>query len=410
MPSITLIRHAESQANVDGVWNGQIDGPLSPDGESSLDALGKRMHDKHFDLVISSPLDRARRTAAAFASEVEVSDEFIELGIGKWEGQSRDEVLAEAGDHLREAVLGRELAMGETGESLTELERRATAAIEAVAERVGEHGHAAVVTHGGLIQEVLRRYLEGRGRRAHVFAGNTSITRLVWSFDRPRLAVFNDMGHLGPRSAQVRSHLEQGHPVLALVRHGQTRANTEKRWQGQGDWGLDEVGHRQAAALRDWYGPAGKVYASPLGRAQATAGYLSRNGVVTVDGLKEISMGEWEGLTSEEISERWPGRMETIYRDGVDLKRGGTGESWGELTGRFRESVHGLATAEDEPTVVVAHGGAIRAYISSLTVTTDSHSESLYTPDNTSLTHLAMTSQGPLILDYAVAAHLENLS
>ncbi len=410
MPSITLIRHAESQANLEGFWNGRLDGALSAGGEASLDALGKRLRDHPFDLVISSPLQRARRTAEAFSSEFEISDLFTELNLGKWEGMSRDQVLASAADQLKKAVSGRQLPMGETGESLTDLEQRAIGAIDALGERLGEDGHAAVVTHGGFIQEVLRRHLRSRGRRVHTFAGNTSLTRLVWSFDEPRLAVFNDMGHLGPRPAQVQSHLEAGEPVIALIRHGQTRANTEGRWQGQGDWGLDEVGHRQAAALRDWYGLAATVYASPLGRAQTTAGYIASNGVVTVEGLKEIAMGLWEGLTSDEIFETWPETMTTIYRDGVDLKRGETGESWGELTRRFRATVDEVGRSLDEPTVVVAHGGAIRAYVSSLTFTTDSHSESLYTPGNTSITHVAMTPEGPLLLDYGVAAHLEGLS
>jgi hypothetical protein len=43
-------------------------------------------------------------------------------------------------------------------------------------------------------------------------------------------------------------------------------------------------------------------------------------------------------------------------------------------------------------------------------VTTDSHSESLYTPANTAVTHVALTDSGPLLLDYAVSAHLESLS
>jgi hypothetical protein len=48
--------------------------------------------------------------------------------------------------------------------------------------------------------------------------------------------------------------------------------------------------------------------------------------------------------------------------------------------------------------------------VSSLTEITDSHSESLYTPANTSVTHVALTDSGPLLLDYAVSAHLEGLS
>jgi broad specificity phosphatase PhoE len=300
--------------------------------------------------------------------------------------------------------------MGFTGESLEELHRRAIGAIDALAADLGEEGRAAVVTHGGFIQEVLQRYLAGRGKRVHGFAGNTSLTRLIWSFDRLRLAGFNDLAHFGPRPTTVSEHLEKGDPVLALVRHGQTRANTEGRWQGQGDWGLDELGHRQARALRDWYGTASTVYASPLGRALSTAEYVASSRITTLDGLKELDMGRWEGLTSDEIYETWPDLMGTIYRDGVDLKRGETGESWGELTGRIRATVHGLELAVDEPTVVVAHGGAIRAYVSSLAMTNDSHSESLYTPANTAVTHVALTDTGPLLLDYAVSAHLESLS
>lgn len=410
MPEIILIRHAESQANVDGVWNGQIDGPLSAGGEATLGALGNRLRNRHFDKVISSPLERAQRTAASFADEYTVSDEFVELDIGGWEGMSREQVLAEAGDQLREAVFSRDIPMGGTGESLDQLQLRAEAAVDELASSLGEDGVAAVVTHGGFIQEVLRRHLSGRGRRVHTFAGNTSLTRLVWAWERPRLAVFNDTGHLGPRPSEIQTHLDKGEPVIALVRHGRTRANTEGRWQGQGDWGLDELGHRQAAALADWYGTSATVYASPLGRAQSTARYMGGDSVITVDGLKEIAMGLWEGLTSDEIFETWPDQMRTIYEDGVDLKRGETGESWGELTRRFRASVDSVTPATDGPTVVVAHGGAIRAYVSSLTVTSDTHSESLHTPVNTSLTHVAMTSSGPLLLDFGVAAHLEKLS
>jgi broad specificity phosphatase PhoE len=282
--------------------------------------------------------------------------------------------------------------------------------LDDVAGRIGEDGTAALVTHGGFIQEALHGYLYGGARRVHTYVGNTSITKLVWSFEKPRLAVFNDLGHLGPRPGHISSHIEKGEPVLALIRHGQTRANIEGRWQGQGDWGLDDVGHLQAAALRDWYGPMDTVYASPLSRAHTTAGYIARNGVVTVDDLQELSMGVWEGLTSDEIYERWPDLMTLIYRDGVDLRRGETGESWGELTGRFRAAVHGVEPDPGAPTAIVAHGGAIRAYVSSLTVNTDSHSESLFTPKNTSVTHVALTGEGPLILDYSVAPHLERLS
>lgn len=196
---------------------------------------------------------------------------------------------------------------------------------------------------------------------------------------------------------------------MALIRHGRTQANVDGLWQGHGDWDLDEVGHVQAEALGGWYGPRQTVYASPLKRAMSTAKHVAQNGVVTVEGLKEIRMGNWEGLSFDQITERWPGVMETIYRDGIDLKRGETGESWGELTARFSLAVTQLQLDPTEQTAVVAHGGAIRSYISSLTDTRDTFSESLGTPQNTSVTHVAITERGPEILDYSVAAHLEGL-
>lgn len=410
MPEILLVRHAQSEANQAGVWSGRSDGPLSDAGLASLDLLARRFGSRRPDLVVSSPLLRARQTAEAIAGEFEVDDDLIEMDLGRWDGWTRDQVTEDDQELLREATAGRVLRMGRTGESLTEAESRAAAALDRIFERLGERQRAVVVTHAGLLQAYLHRYLAGRGRRVHAPVANTSITRLVESFGHPRLAGFNDQGHLGPRTKAVAEHLEQGRPVLALVRHGQTLANIEGRWQGQGDWDLDSRGIEQAEALGDWYGSHPLVYSSTLSRARSTAGFLAANGVVEIPELRELSMGSWEGLTTPEIEERHPELLETIYRRGVDLRRGGDGESWGELTHRFGNALRALDTAPGEPTVVVAHGGAIRAYVSSLTALHDAHSESLFTPPNTSVTHVAFTPEGPLLLDYGVAPHLESLS
>ncbi len=200
--------------------------------------------------------------------------------------------------------------------------RRAIGAIDALAADLGEEGRAAVVTHSRSSRRCSSAISPDGASRVHTFAGNTSLTRLIWSFDRLRLAGFNDLAHFGPRPTVVSEHLEKGDPVLALVRHGQTRANTEGRWQGQGDWGLDELGHRQARALRDWYGTAVDGLRLAIGPCPLHRRVLASNGITTLDGLKELDMGKWEGLTSDEIYETWPDLMGTIYRDGVDLKRG----------------------------------------------------------------------------------------
>ncbi len=406
---IVLIRHAESVANAEGVWNGRSDGPLSEAGEASLDDLARRLAGWDFDLVLASPLTRAVETARSFASEVVTDEGLIEIDLGNWEGMAFTEVHERHGEELAEAISTRTLPMGGTGESLEEVAKRAHRSVDEVFDRLEPGERAALVTHGGFLQSVLQRHLPGRGRRIHAFAANTSITRIFHQFGRPRLVTFNDVGHLGPRPGSVDSRLVSGDSVLSLIRHGQTRANLERRWQGHGDWDLDEVGRAQAEALRDWYGVVETVYSSPLKRAWSTAERIAKDGITSVADLRELNMGRWEGLTTDEIAAGWPGMMERIYRDGVDLRRGEIGESWGELSARFAAAIADLETSETGPTAVVSHGGAIRAYVSWLTHTTDTHAESLYTPANTSVTHVALTDRGPEILDYAVAAHLESI-
>ncbi|HEX6301433.1 MAG TPA: histidine phosphatase family protein [Acidimicrobiia bacterium] len=406
---IVFVRHAESQANRDGYWNGRTDGPLSEAGEDSLEAVGRRLSGWAFDAVIASPLSRARRTAEAFSDDVQIDEDFIEIDLGQWEGMLYTDVEERHGDELREAIRSRTLPMGVTGETLEQAGKRAITAVDGLFDRMADNEKVAVVTHGGFLQAVLHRHLAGDGRRVHGFTANTGITRLVQQFGRIRLASFNDTGHLGPRSQAVDAHLAAGDKVITLIRHGQTRANLERRWQGRGDWDLDEIGHRQAAALGEWYGRHPTVYTSPLKRAASTAQHVALNGVVAVEDFMEIHMGEWEGMTTDEIAEKWAADMEKIYRDGVDLPRGTTGETWAQLTQRFSAAVAALDHGDSGPTVAVAHGGAIRSYISSLTKTGDTHSESLFTPANTSLTHVAVTERGPEILDYSVSTHLEAL-
>ena len=404
---IVLVRHAESQANLDGVWNGRTDGGLSPAGERSLEALGERLSRWHFDAVISSPLSRARKTAESFSDEVTIDEDFVEIHLGKWEGMSYADVQDLHGEELREATSTRTVPMGTHGETLEQVAERALGAVDRLFATMGEDETVAVVTHGGFLQAVLHRHLAGDRRRVHSFTANTGITRLVHQFGRPRLASFNDTGHLGPFSPTVEAYVRSGTPVLALIRHGRTKANVERRWQGRGDWDLDEVGARQAELLGKWYGRHPFVYSSPLKRARSTAEHVAQDGVIEIDDLMEMHMGEWEGLTTEEIFEEWPEEVSTIYRDGVDLPRGGTGESWSDLTLRVATAVAELDHSPDGITLAVAHGGAIRSYISSLTVTDDTHAQSLMTPPNTSISHIALTERGPEIVDFGVATHLE---
>ncbi|HEY6785678.1 MAG TPA: histidine phosphatase family protein [Trebonia sp.] len=146
---------------------------------------------------------------------------------------------------------------------------------------------------------------------------------------------------------------------LVLLRHGQTIWNAEHRFQGQTDIPLDETGMAQAdrvghllAALRP-----DTLVSSDLSRAVATAQPLAKltGLVVSVDkDLRERSGGRWEGLTDDEIRERYPRERETWSPPDGEAAEAVADRTAAALQ-RVADSIPpgGLA-------VVVSHGGALR--------------------------------------------------
>lgn len=157
--------------------------------------------------------------------------------------------------------------------------------------------------------------------------------------------------------------------TLLLARHGQSLSNAVRRFQGAQDIALSDLGRRQAIALSA--GLRGRrvehVYASPLDRARATAAVVAHeHGVplTLVDDLRELSLGDWEGRTVEEIR-ALPGDPYACWvRDPV----GGCPPN-GEPLERVRDRVVAaldeiaLAHPEGDDVLVVCHGGVISAYL-----------------------------------------------
>lgn len=408
MSEIVLVRHAQSEANVAGAWQGRGDARLSAIGRRQVNALADRFSGRPFEVVLSSPLERAVETAAAFSDEPETHDDLIEIDLGRWEGVSFDVVAATDRDRLRAIYSGSDEAFGTSGERMSEVAARAWSVIDELADRIGPDGRAAVVTHGGVIDSLFGTLVPTISRRPHRMAANASLTHLVGTAGDWRIARFNDTTHIAPLPSFAASHVESGGSVLALVRHGRTRANLEGRFQGQSCWGLDEIGERQATLYADWYGHYEQVFSSPLERASATAVALSSRPPVLVGGLMEIGLGAWEGLSRDEVERGWPDLMHRIYELGEDLPRGETGETWAQATGRIVAAIDGLAT-RGGVIGVVSHGGVMRSYVGTLGGDDTSTRSRLANPSNTSVTHIALTKEGPVLCDYAVAPHLERL-
>lgn len=154
--------------------------------------------------------------------------------------------------------------------------------------------------------------------------------------------------------------------LLTLVRHGESVSNAVGRWQGQGDAELSDRGRRQATALAERLQAISfdRIVASDLQRAAETAAALGRP-MTTDPQWREIDLGGWEGLTREEVAERFPEQVEALRR-GEDVALGGV-ERWSDVQHRVGRALDRLrADAAGERVLLVAHGGVIITLLSAL--------------------------------------------
>lgn len=91
---LVIVRHGRTDHNAAGLLLGRIDPPLDPLGRAQASALADAVGP--VDRVISSPLARARETAAAFGRDVEIDERWIEVDYGTYDGMPLGEVPAEA--------------------------------------------------------------------------------------------------------------------------------------------------------------------------------------------------------------------------------------------------------------------------------------------------------------------------
>ena len=156
---------------------------------------------------------------------------------------------------------------------------------------------------------------------------------------------------------------------LLLARHGQSVWNEVRRFQGTTDVGLTALGRRQAEALgRAVRGRRLAVaYASPMQRALDTATIaLEGTGVpvVALAELRELGLGEWEGCTVDEISQREGDPYGRWVRAPLDCPPPG-GEILPDVCERVRRGLDRIAAAHPsgDEVLVVAHGGVISVYL-----------------------------------------------
>lgn len=181
-------------------------------------------------------------------------------------------------------------------------------------------------------------------------------------------------------------------------------------WQGHGDSPLSEHGVEQAEALAERLSQAtfDRVIASDLSRAADTARAVGRRIGREPELMKrwrEIDVGDWEGLTRDEVKERFPDQIAALKR-GQPIKIGGA-ESWLELAQRAHGAFEQLRS-ELEPgqrAVVFAHGGVIASLVG-LLFGVGRDKRRLGNVANTAITTIRHDGTRPTLLRYNDATHV----
>ena len=152
---------------------------------------------------------------------------------------------------------------------------------------------------------------------------------------------------------------------LLLIRHGESTWNHQHRIQGQLDPPLSEKGRRQAELLAKRLSGrrVAAIYASDLKRAMETAAPLEKAlgvAVQSMTDLREVFLGEWEGLHTQELVRRYPDAWaKWTVEPSWDLVPGGEGGDAFEA--RVGSAVEAMFEAHPhDDAIVVTHGGVIQ--------------------------------------------------
>jgi probable phosphoglycerate mutase len=97
LPSVYLARHGDTAWSISGQHTGLTDLPLTPRGERNARRLGERMSGQAFAEVLTSPLQRARRTCelAGFGKVAQANSDLLEWNYVEYEGRLSSEIHAE---------------------------------------------------------------------------------------------------------------------------------------------------------------------------------------------------------------------------------------------------------------------------------------------------------------------------
>lgn len=372
--TFTFLRHGESTGNQRGLLQGQKDFPLSQTGIEQSKKLAERWQSQgqKFDTIIASPLSRARQTAeiinSAIQSLIKFDDIWKERSCGALEGTPQVDDTGHSALPISPELYE---PLGEGGESEWQLYLRAGHAVQSLFKN--QPGNYLVVSHGGLLNKVLAIIAgikpEASYQGHNFILGNTGYAKVVYDSRR------NDWQFHGLVQTEFpfKHHRTTENTYrFFFVRHAESEGNIGRIFQGQMETQLTPEGINQAKALggflvnQDHKLLFDGIISSPLLRAKKTADIINEELKIPVneaDLLKEINNGSMEGLSIEEINQKFPERLDRVnpYHP-----LGDHGESWFELYLRGGRAIDHLLSQPPGTYLIVSHGAILNSTIWSI--------------------------------------------
>lgn len=199
---LTVVRHGETDWNLQERMMGQMDVPLNANGVVQAQRVGKRLADEPVDVIVTSDLSRALETARAIAAhhpQVPVAPDarFRERLLGAFQGLTRKETA----EHFPE-VIGQVDRDGEHtpipgGETRAAMRDRIRDGLKCLMEK-HEGRRVMLVTHGGVLQRLVEILNEwGCVIDPHTVFPNTCVLTVDLSAVPPQVLVECDASHLG---------------------------------------------------------------------------------------------------------------------------------------------------------------------------------------------------------------------
>jgi probable phosphoglycerate mutase len=191
LPTLYLARHGETAWSLSGQHTGLTDLPLTERGERNARRLGQRLAGQTFAQVLTSPLQRARRTAelAGFAAEVDPA--LVEWNYGDYEGRRSAEIHRErpGWDLFRDGCPG--------GEMPGEVAARADRVIARVRLVSGD---VLLFSSGHFLRVLAARWLglgPDGGRLLLLSTASLSAMGYEHNLQEPAVRLWNETGHVG---------------------------------------------------------------------------------------------------------------------------------------------------------------------------------------------------------------------